>query len=105
MPVLNEQQLNLMKSTSRCKRLERRVEELEQENEELRNELADAVEKKKTMGHRWCHTLQRSTDRAKQLEAIRMIMDGEWVLDTRYGQSKIVKSDKPIGQKAFYRHD
>ncbi len=39
--------------------------------------------------------MRASSYRAKQMEAIRMIMDCDWELDTNHDEPEFVKSEKP----------
>lgn len=110
MPVINETQRKLSSNVSRVRYLERRcddlqdeIEALRRENEQLKEELDESETRRKAVGRRWCVSLRGNTYRAKQMEAIRMILDGEWELDTsRRDDPEIVKAEKPNPIAAFH---
>lgn len=100
MPVMNKEQLTISKHVSRIHALERNMEVLEnatktmmgeiarlkEENEELKGQLQR--KKRNLYG-----SIKRSIDRSKQLQAIQMILNGEFVLDTSNHKSpELVKS-------------
>lgn len=75
--------------------LARRNDELERKVEELEQELAEVRERLKRTGRHWGQSMRASCYRAKQMEAIRMILDGEWELNTNHDEPEIVKAEKP----------
>lgn len=76
--------------------------DLKKENEVLKKRLDEALdeiqeleEKVKRLARRWSTSLRGNSYRARQMEALRMILDGEWELDTHRGDVQIVKAEKP----------
>lgn len=93
MPVMNEEQLRISSLSARKTALERKCSALERANEALVGELASLKKELDKLKKAQSSFFHRSVKRAKKLEAIRMILDSEWVLDTRRSGKKIVKAE------------
>ena len=99
-PVMTPDQRKISSLSARIKSLELRCETLKDANEALlgevetlRKERDKAAKRKDDRVKQNLRLLSRGIERAKKLEAIQMILSGEWVLDTRRPGKKIVKAE------------
>lgn len=100
MPVIDEKTRRVIKAVNDKKHYQQLAERLEKANKILMGEIASIKEENDALKERLRRTRRnlygfskKSIDRAKQLKAIQMILDGEFVLDTSCHKSpELIKS-------------
>ena len=112
MPVIDEKTKRLMKAVQDKKHYERIADRLAKANDslmgeiaELKKRIAELEEACSRKGKVAFYNLCVSLKRAKQLEAIKRIIDGEFALDTSGESPETVRADKkPVMWNSYRRN-